>query len=97
MARQYYLSMLSLAVDIDVRLDHGVLSITGDKQVKKETGKDTKYHRTERNSGSFARRFTLPNTIKADEVDASYRDGVLSLTIPKAEESKPKAIEIKVH
>jgi len=83
--------------DIDVRLDHGVLSITGEKQVEKETAKGTKHHRTERYCGSFARRFTLPNTIKADKVDASYRDGVLSLTIPKAEESKPKAIEIKVH
>ncbi len=83
--------------DIDVRLDHGVLSITGEKQVKKETGKGTKRHRTERYCGSFARRFTLPNTIKANKVDATYKDGVLSLMIPKAEESKPKAIEIKVH
>ena len=83
--------------DIDVRLDHGVLSITGEKQVEKETGKGTKYHRTERYCGSFARRFTLPNTIKVDKVDATYRDGVLSLMIPKAEESKPRAIEIKVH
>jgi len=83
--------------DIDVHLENGVLSITGEKHVEKETGKGTKYHRTERYSGSFARRFTLPNTIKADKVDATYRDGVLSLKIPKAEESKPKAIEIKVH
>jgi len=83
--------------DIEVRLDNGVLSITGEKQVEKETGKGTKRHRTERYHGSFARRFTLPTSIKADKVDASYRDGVLSLLIPKAEEAKPKSIDIKVH
>lgn len=83
--------------DIDVRLDNGVLSITGEKHTEKETGKGTKHHRTERYNGSFARRFTLPTAVKTDKVDATYKDGVLSLTIPKAEEAKPKAIEIKVH
>jgi len=78
-------------------IDNGVLSITGEKLVKKETGKGSKHHRMERYSGSFARRFTLPNTIKAGKVDATYRNGVLSLMIPKTEESRPKAIEIKVH
>jgi len=83
--------------DIEVRLDNGVLSITGEKLVEKETGKGSKHHRMERYSGSFARRFTLPNTIKAGKVDATYRYGVLSLMIPKTEESRPKPIEIKVH
>lgn len=83
--------------DIDVRLENGVLSITGEKRVEKETGKGTKLHRTERYCGSFARRFTLPTAIKADKVDASYKDGVLSLIIPKAEEVKSKAIDIKVN
>lgn len=83
--------------DIDVRLENGVLSITGEKRVEKETGKGTKLHRTERYCGSFARRFTLPTAIKADKVDASYKDGVLSLIIPKAEEVKSRAIDIKVN
>lgn len=83
--------------DIDVRLENGVLSITGEKRVEKETGKGTKLHRTERYCGSFARRFTLPTAIEADKVDASYKDGVLSLIIPKAEEVKSKAIDIKVN
>jgi HSP20 family protein len=83
--------------DIDVRLDNGVLSISGEKKEEKETGKGTKLHRTERYCGSFSRRFTLPTAIKADKVDASYKDGVLSLTIPKAEEAKPKSIDIKIH
>ena len=82
--------------DINVHMDKGVLSITGEKHEAKETGKGTKRHRTERYSGSFARRFTLPGSIKADKIDASYKDGVLSLMIPKAEEAKPKSIDIKV-
>jgi len=83
--------------DIDIRLENGVLSITGEKHTEKETGKGTKRHRTESYSGSFARRFTLPTAVQADKVDATYKDGVLSLMIPKAEESRPKAIDIKVH
>ena len=82
--------------DIDVHMDNGVLSITGEKHEAKESGKGTKRHRTERYSGSFARRFTLPGSIMEDQIDASYKDGVLSLMIPKAEESKPKSIDIKV-
>jgi HSP20 family protein len=83
--------------DIEVRLDNGVLSITGEITEEKETGKGTKLHRTERYCGSFSRRFTLPTAIESEKVDASYKDCVLSLKIPKAEEAKPKAIEIKVH
>jgi len=82
--------------DIDVKLENGVLSIRGEKQTAKETGKGTKRHRTERFHGTFARSFTLPDAVKAEKVDASYKDGVLSLTIPKAEEAKPKSIDIKV-
>ena len=83
--------------DIDVRLDNDVLSITGEKRVEKETGKGTKHHRTERYCGTFSRQFTLPSAIKSEKVDATYKDGVLSLMIPKAEEAKPKSIDIKVH
>lgn len=83
--------------DIDVRLENGVLSITGERSEEKEVGEGTRLHRTERYCGTFSRRFTLPASIKASKVDASYRDGVLSLMIPKAEEAKPKAIDIKVH
>ena len=82
--------------DIDVKLENGILSIRGEKQTETETGKGTKRHRTERFHGSFARSFTLPDAVKADEVDASYKDGVLTLYIPKAEAAKPKSIEIKV-
>ena len=82
--------------DIDVKLENGVLSIRGEKQTEKETGKGSKRHRTERFHGTFARSFTLPEAVKSDKVDASYKDGVLLLEIPKAEEAKPKSINIKV-
>ncbi len=82
--------------DIDVKLENGVLSIRGEKQTEKETGKGSKRHRTERFHGTFARSFTLPEAVKAEKVDASYKDGVLLLAIPKAEEAKPKSIDIKV-
>ena len=83
--------------DIDVKLENGVLSIRGEKNVEKESGKDTRHHRRERFHGSFARSFTLPDAVQGDAVDASYRDGVLTLHIPKKEEAKPRSIEIKVN
>jgi len=82
--------------DIDVKLENGVISIRGEKQTETETGKGTKRHRTERFHGSFARSFTLPDAVKDERVEANYKDGVLSLVIPKAEEAKPKSIDIKV-
>ena len=83
--------------DIDVKLENGVLSIRGEKNVEKESGKDTRHHRRERFHGTFARSFTLPEAVQADGVDASYRDGVLTLHIPKKEEAKPRSIDIKVN
>ena len=82
--------------DIDVKLENGVISIRGEKKTEKETGKGTKRHRTERFHGTFSRSFTLPDAVMEDKVDASYKDGVLLLTIPKSEEVKPKSIDIKV-
>ncbi len=82
--------------NINVKLENGVLSIRGEKTTKTETGKGTKRHRTERFHGTFARSFTLPEAVKADQVEASYSDGVLSLVIPKQDEVKPKSIDIKV-
>ena len=82
--------------DIDVKLENGVISIRGEKKTETETGKGTKHHRTERFHGTFARNFTLPDAVKDERVNATYKDGVLSLVIPKSEEAKPKSIDIKV-
>lgn len=83
--------------DINVTFDKGVLGIQGEKKEEKEFEENGgKRHRTERYTGRFARYFTLPSEIRPDDIDAAYRDGVLSLLIPKAKEVTPKAVEVKV-
>jgi HSP20 family protein len=82
--------------DIDVKMENGMLSIRGEKHTETESGKGSKRHRTERFHGSFARSFTLPNSVQADKIDAAYKDGVLTLVIPKSEQARPKSIDIMV-
>jgi len=80
--------------DLNVTLTDGIITIKGEK--KKETEeKDENYHRIERHYGSFERSFRVPDTVKTDELDANYKDGVLKLTLPKAEVSEVKKIEVK--
>jgi HSP20 family protein len=81
--------------DVRVTLEQNVLTVKGEKKQEKES-KASDYHRVERSYGTFQRCFTLPSTVKADRVDASFRDGILNITLPKAEESRPKEIEVKV-
>jgi len=68
--------------------------VRGEKKHEEED-KGENYHRLERHYGSFCRAFMLPNDVKADEIEAVYKDGVLLLTVPKSETSKPKKIEVK--
>jgi HSP20 family protein len=81
--------------DVKITLESNILTIRGEKKQEKETKKEN-YHRVERNYGYFQRSFTLPTAVKSDKIDASYKDGVLMVSLPKAEESKPKQIEVKV-
>jgi len=81
--------------DVKITLENNILTIRGEKKQEKETRKES-YHRVERSYGSFQRSFTLPTTIKSDKIDAAYKDGILQITLPKAEEAKPKQIEVKV-
>jgi len=81
--------------DVKITIESNVLTIRGEKKQERETKKEN-YHRVERNYGSFQRSFTLPSTVKSDKIDASYKDGILSISLPKAEEAKPKQIEVKV-
>ncbi len=81
--------------DVKVTLDSGVLTIQGErKQEKEEKGK--KFHRVERHYGSFTRSFSLPGNIDETKTKASFKDGMLNLQIQKTEETKPKAIDVKV-
>jgi len=81
--------------DVKITIESNILTIRGEKKQEKETKKEN-YHRVERSYGSFQRSFTLPTTVKSDKIDASYKDGILSVSLPKAEEAKPKQIEVKV-
>ena len=73
----------------------GELIISGERKQEKEE-KDSKYHRIERTYGKYYRSFTLPQTIQADKINAEFKDGQLTITVPKSEEAKPKELEIKV-
>lgn len=82
--------------DIDVTYNKGMLTIKG--QVKDESeSTQGEYHLRERRFGSFSRSISLPATVKAEEIQASYKDGVLTLALPKAEEVKPKKIAIQAN
>jgi HSP20 family protein len=81
--------------DIHISLENNVLAISGEK--KSESKSDEKnYHRFERTYGKFYRSFELPHSINQDNIDAGYKNGILNISLPKAEEAKPKQIEVKV-
>ncbi|MBI2619679.1 MAG: Hsp20/alpha crystallin family protein [Ignavibacteriales bacterium] len=81
--------------DVKIILESNVLTIRGERKQEKDV-KEENYQRMERSYGSFQRSFTLPTTVKNDNIDASYKDGILTITLPKLEEAKPKQIEVKV-
>lgn len=79
--------------DVDITLDRNTLTIRGDMKSEQDR-EDRNYHLRERRSGTFMRSITLPSNIEADAIQANYEDGVLKLHLPKAEESKPKRIQV---
>jgi len=82
--------------DVKVSVDGGTLRIQGErKQEKEEKGK--KWHRVERNYGSFLRTFTLPENIDDAKVQAEFKDGILNVRLPKSEKAKPKSVEVKIN
>jgi len=81
--------------DIDVRVENNILTIRGKKERKEEV-KEEGYFRAERAYGSFSRSFSLPSTVEVGKIAAEYRDGILTLRLPKAEEAKPRQIEVKI-
>jgi HSP20 family protein len=81
--------------DLDIRVENNILTIRGERKFEKQVNED-KYLRVERSYGSFARSFTLANTVNAEAIKADYQNGVLTLSIPKREEAKPKQIKVNV-
>ncbi len=79
--------------DIEVSLQDGALIISGERKEEK-VNEGTEVHRQERFYGRFSRALTLPSAVAGDKVKAQYKDGILTVTLPKAEEAKPKAITV---
>jgi len=80
--------------DIDVALTDGLLTIKGERNLEKEDKKE-EYHRIERQFGSFSRSLNLGAKVRSNGIEAAYKDGILTVTLPKVEESKPKKIEVR--
>jgi HSP20 family protein len=81
--------------DLDIRVENNILTIRGERKFEKKVNEEN-YLRVERSYGSFARSFTLANTVNSEAIKADYQNGVLSLSIPKKEEAKPKQIKVNV-
>jgi HSP20 family protein len=81
--------------DIDIQLENGTLTVKGERKFEKEE-KNKGFHRMERSYGTFVRYFTLPETVDAEHVHAAYEAGVLTITLPKKEVAKPRAIKVQI-
>lgn len=81
------------ADDVEIRVEKNVLTINGERQFDKENKQD-RYHRIERQYGCFKRTFSLPSAIDEDKIKAEFKDGLLTVTIPKQEQAKVRQIKI---
>lgn len=81
--------------DVKVKYEENLLTVTGEKKAEREE-KDVNFHRVERSYGKFERSFRVPTRIVSDKIDADFANGILTITLPKAEEVKPKEIEVKI-
>ena len=82
--------------ELDIRVENNILTIRGERKFEKKVD-EKNYLRVERAYGSFARSFSLANTVNTDAIKADYKDGVLTLSVPKREEAKPKQIKVNVN
>ena len=82
--------------DFNLELKEGTLTLTGERKSTKPA-EGVEYRTVERLNGKFVRSFTLPETVKHDGIQATYKDGILEIHVPKAEEAKPRQIQITVH
>ena len=81
--------------DIDVRVENNLLTIHGERKFEKAVSEEN-FLRVERTYGAFSRSFSLPNTVNAETIGAEYKNGVLTVTLPKREESKPRQVKVTV-
>ena len=81
--------------DIDVRVENNLLTIRGERKFEKSVSEEN-FLRVERTYGAFSRSFSLPNTLNAEAIGAEYKNGVLTITLPKREETKPRKVKVNV-
>ena len=81
--------------DIEIQIENSTLSLRGERKYE-NSSKDGGFHRVERGYGSFVRYFTLPETVDPEKVNADYKQGVLTVTLPKKELAKPRQIKVQV-
>jgi HSP20 family protein len=81
--------------ELDVRVENNILTIRGERKFEKKVN-ESNYLRVERSYGAFSRSFSLANTVNSEAIKAAYKNGVLTLSIPKREEAKPKQIKVNV-
>jgi HSP20 family protein len=82
--------------DVDVRFENGVLTLRGERKMEKEEKKEN-HHRVELRYGAFTRSFSLPTTVDAEKIKAEAKNGILTVTLPKRAEAKPRPIQVKVN
>ena len=80
--------------ELNVSVVQNTLSVSGERKIATEGG-DASYHRRERAGGRFHRSIELPTPVESGKVDANYTDGILTITLPKAEEARPRQIEVR--
>jgi HSP20 family protein len=80
--------------DLDIRVENNMLTIQGERKFEEKTSRDN-YLRVERAYGSFSRSFSLPNTVDTDAIHAEYKNGVLTVQMPKRAEAKPKQVKVR--
>jgi HSP20 family protein len=83
------------AEEVEITVDNGVLTIRGERRLEEAADGET-YHRVERVYGMFERTFTLPNSVDVNKIDAKFRNGEMVVTLPKREESKPRAVKVAI-
>ncbi len=83
--------------NVGIQLENGTLTLKGERKFEQEKNGQKGFHRIERSYGSFVRAFSLPDTVDGEKVKADYKNGVLTITLPKKEVAKPKTINIEVN
>lgn len=85
------------AKNVGIQIENGTLTLKGERRFEEQQNGHKGFHRIERSYGSFVRAFSLPDTVEGEKIKADYKNGVLTVTLPKKEVAKPKTINVEVN